>query len=469
MSFIINQNFDLKSPQFNFARDYFANVASLKAASENDFPDHFITNVAGTLYQLTKSNSVDTTTGKWRKIKLGSDVDLSGYATTAALNNKVDKVSGKGLSTNDFTEAYKTKLNGIAEGANKTTVDSSLSSSSVNPVQNNVVNTALNSKVNTTTFNGLKTNYDNLEFSPDTPFSTSADGQQFIGLAFGDNDKHDNKSIVEIYTATQAKPGIMSTADKKKLDGIAEHANNYSLPVAGTNLGGIKLGYSASGKNYPVQLDSTNKAYVYVPWTDTDTKYSLPTATDKVLGGIKTGFQQDDANHNYPIALNTSSQAYVNVPLATYNILNDTGQKDGLITGAERRAIHLLSLSGLSLANDGGFQLTLNGVLEDNNGTVVIPFATSDMNDTSYGLMKGSDKNKLDTIEKGANKTTITGKVAQGDINAVSSGGVYAALSSKVDKVTGKGLSTNDFTEGYKIKLDNITSITKSEIDKLFT
>ena len=55
MSFIINQNFDLKSPQFNFARDYFANVASLKAASENDFPDHFITNVEGVLYQLTKS------------------------------------------------------------------------------------------------------------------------------------------------------------------------------------------------------------------------------------------------------------------------------------------------------------------------------------------------------------------------------------------------------------------------------
>lgn len=34
------------------------------------------------------------------------------------LSNKVDKVSGKGLSTNDFTAAYKTKLDGIATGAN---------------------------------------------------------------------------------------------------------------------------------------------------------------------------------------------------------------------------------------------------------------------------------------------------------------------------------------------------------------
>lgn len=55
------------------------------------------------------------------------------------LDGKVDKVSGKGLSTNDFTEAYKTKLDGIAAGANKITVDSALSGTSTNPVQNKVV------------------------------------------------------------------------------------------------------------------------------------------------------------------------------------------------------------------------------------------------------------------------------------------------------------------------------------------
>lgn len=37
----------------------------------------------------------------------------------ARLNQKVDKVEGKGLSTKDFTAALLTKLNGIAEGANK--------------------------------------------------------------------------------------------------------------------------------------------------------------------------------------------------------------------------------------------------------------------------------------------------------------------------------------------------------------
>ena len=55
------------------------------------------------------------------------------------LGNKVDKVSGKGLSTNDFTAAYKTKLDSIAAEANKTIVDSALSTTSTNTIQNKAV------------------------------------------------------------------------------------------------------------------------------------------------------------------------------------------------------------------------------------------------------------------------------------------------------------------------------------------
>lgn len=85
------------------------------------------------------------------------------------IDGKVDKVTGKGLSTNDFTDALKTKLDGIEAGAevnvietvkvNGTalvpdanravnvpapTVDSALSTSSTNPVQNKVITGAVN-------------------------------------------------------------------------------------------------------------------------------------------------------------------------------------------------------------------------------------------------------------------------------------------------------------------------------------
>ena len=43
-----------------------------------------------------------------------TELNNKGYATTSALNDKVDKVSGKGLSTEDFTTALKNKLEGLA-------------------------------------------------------------------------------------------------------------------------------------------------------------------------------------------------------------------------------------------------------------------------------------------------------------------------------------------------------------------
>lgn len=43
----------------------------------------------------------------------GGTVDLSGYATKAELNAKVDKVDGKQLSTEDFTTLLKQKLDGL--------------------------------------------------------------------------------------------------------------------------------------------------------------------------------------------------------------------------------------------------------------------------------------------------------------------------------------------------------------------
>lgn len=48
----------------------------------------------------------------------------------ALINNKVDKVSGKTLTTNDFTNSDKTKLDGIATGANKTVIENVLTSTS---------------------------------------------------------------------------------------------------------------------------------------------------------------------------------------------------------------------------------------------------------------------------------------------------------------------------------------------------
>ena len=134
--------------------------------------------------------------------------------------------------------------------------------------------------------------------------------------------------------ATTSANGLMSSSDKSKLDGIQAGADAVSFsrslssgtkigtiningvntdiyaPTAGepveygvatsTTLGLVRIGYPESGKNYPVELNSSNQMYVNVPWTDNNTTYSagaglslsgtafsLVKATPTTLGGVK--------------------------------------------------------------------------------------------------------------------------------------------------------------------------------------
>jgi hypothetical protein len=87
-------------------------IAEAKSTAQTNLSGH--TNNKSNPHTVTKAQvglgNVDNT----------SDVNKPvSTAQQTALNNKVDKVSGKGLSTNDYTTAEKTKLSGIETGANK--------------------------------------------------------------------------------------------------------------------------------------------------------------------------------------------------------------------------------------------------------------------------------------------------------------------------------------------------------------
>ncbi|WP_223120783.1 head fiber protein, partial [Salmonella sp. S127_66822] len=67
-----------------------------------------------------KGNVIKYYAGGSKWLPLNDDTDNDQSARIAALElGKVDKVEGKELSSNDFTDAYKTKLDGIAAQANK--------------------------------------------------------------------------------------------------------------------------------------------------------------------------------------------------------------------------------------------------------------------------------------------------------------------------------------------------------------
>lgn len=93
-----------------------------------------------------------------------------------SLDTKVDKVSGKALSANDFTTELKNKLDSIESQATKTVIDSSLSSSSTNPVQNKVVKSGLDGKANSSHTHGNINNNGAIGSTSGKPVITGTNG-----------------------------------------------------------------------------------------------------------------------------------------------------------------------------------------------------------------------------------------------------------------------------------------------------
>ena len=82
-----------------------------------------------------------------------SDWNVTDTSSDAYIANKPENLVQDASyvhTDSNYTAAEKTKLSGIEAEANKTTVDSAMSTSSTNPVQNKVVKTELDKKVNIT-------------------------------------------------------------------------------------------------------------------------------------------------------------------------------------------------------------------------------------------------------------------------------------------------------------------------------
>jgi|GEM_PF-950171 hypothetical protein len=166
--------------------------------------------------------------------------------------------------------------------------------------------------------------------------------------------------------ATEHVAGVMSSADRNKLNGIANNANNYSLPTASSTIkGGITLGYSQNGKNYPVALDSNGKAYVNVPWIDTNTTYGL--ATSKTDGLMKA-----------------SDKAKIDSIDTTYTKKSEN--------------IQHVNVNPDTTSNRNGVELEFTNVDEDPIVYAYIPEVTT----MSCGVMNEHDKLKLDEIDSRA-------------------------------------------------------------------
>ena len=99
------------------------------------------------------------------------------------------------------------------------------------------------------------------------------------------------QSDVNIRKATTELAGVMSAVDKNKLDGIADGANNYTLPIASaTALGGIKLGSGLSATSDGTVSVSADVVAGAVQWDSIENKPNVA-----ILDG-NNEFVSDDGN-----------------------------------------------------------------------------------------------------------------------------------------------------------------------------
>lgn len=134
---------------------------------------------------------------------------MSQKAVTDNLDGKVDVESGKGLSTNDYTTAEKTKLSNIETEANKTVVVQDTGTSTTSVMSQKAVTDILDEKVDVETGKGLSTNdYTSAEKTKLSNIETEA-----------------NKTVVVQSTGTSTTSVMSQKAVTDELDAKAEIAS----------------------------------------------------------------------------------------------------------------------------------------------------------------------------------------------------------------------------------------------------
>jgi hypothetical protein len=340
----------------------------------------------------------------------------------------------------------------VTDSDTKVTVDSALSSTSTNPVQNKVINSALAGKADAsaiptktsqlTNDSGFKTTDNNTTY---TLTQDSTDGHKITltpstGTATTITIPDNNTTYS---AATQSASGLMSAADKKKLDGIATGANNYTytLPNAtSSTLGGVKIGSNITVSSGTISLTKSNvtTALGYTPPT-TNTTYSAATTS---AAGLMSAADKTKLD-----GIAASANNYV-LPAAT------------TVLGGVKTTSTVTSTSGLTACP------IIDGTVYYKDTNTTYSVATQSAN----GLMSANDKKALDGMAATTTTPKAAGTAAVGSETKYARGDHVHPAQTTVSGNAGsatKLATARNFTIGKTAKSFNGTAAVSWSLDEI--
>ena len=346
-------------------------------------------------------------------VATSGEIDLSDYVTTAQLNTKADKVHTH--SYEDLTEKPTLFSGKYADLIGKPTIPTKTSdiTNDSNFVTTSQLNTELNKKANTSHTHV----YSDIL---DAPVSFSGNYKDLINKPTIPTKVSDLENDENFATTSQLNSGLNTKAN-------STHTHSYTeLEDTPTLFSGNYNDLLNKPKIPTVVSDLTNDLN-FVDTTALATKsdkthtHSYSSLTD--LPTLKTRVSDMDDATNYMTITQITTELNKKANTSHTHTFDD-----------------------------------LNGFFYDGDTTnIIIPTKLGQLNNDMNFVTKSYVDEQISNID-----------ISAGNIGDTSLFATKSDLNYKVDKIEGKGLSTNDFTDSYRLKLDRLTNFDDSEINQKY-
>lgn len=229
------------------------------------------------------------------------------------VSGKVDKVDGKGLSTNDYTSDEKTKLAGIASGAQVNVLEGIQKNGDTVTITNKIANITVPTKTSDIT------NDSGFITSSSVPTATSTtpkmDGTAAVGTettwAKGDHVHPSDTTKVDKVAGKGLSTNDYTDADKTKLTNIASGAEVNQNAFSNMLVGNVTVSADTktdtiefiAGSNVTITADATNDT---ITIASTDTTYTPASATPLMDGTAVVGTSAKYAREDHVHPTDTS-------------------------------------------------------------------------------------------------------------------------------------------------------------------